>query len=262
MLTGRLLDAHVQRPGIGVVGKIKIGEKRLSPSGKEYPAALDYFRVDAPAQYARLFTEAYGERPQKLEIIFISDDPAHACSVQYELRGDKGGLFAKGDGETFAVWSGDKWVFSTLAEILEKYGSLETFKTKSAQFCNSKTGWKVRLTMRFMIPRIKGLIAEWQLSTSGIASSIGQITGAFDQVKEAAGTVINLPFDLSVEMAKGDRHGSASRFPVLKLIPNATFENLKLLREHVERGFAPWKLGILTDEKIMLLESEGNTGNQ
>lgn len=240
-----------------MVGKIKIGEKKVSANGKEYPSALDYFRVDAPGQYAKLFHDAYGEKPKKIEIIFISDDPAHSCNVQYELRGKSGGLFAKGDGETFGVWSQDHWVWKTRKELEKEYGDMEVFKGKAAVSCQSVTGWKVRLTMRFMMPKIKGLIGEWQLSTSGAASSIGQITGAFDKVLEAAGTVINLPFDLTVEMVKSDRHNSTSRFPVIQLIPNATLENLAILREHMQKGLAPWSQGVLTDEKILLLESNG-----
>ena len=248
-----MVDNEQVRPGIGVVGRIKIGEKRVSDKGKEYPVSLDYFRADAPKQYQDLFHAAFGDKPRKIEIIFISDDITHACNLQYELRGDAGKLFARGDGETFQVFNTDHWVTMTKPAIEEKYGSIEAFKKESEKFCKSFSGWETRLTMRFMIPKIKGLLGEWQLSTKATKSSIGQITGAFDKVQQFAGTCINVPFDLGVEMATQDAHQSKRRFPVLQLIPNASFENLQLLRSYVQQGLPTWKEGILTDEKILQL---------
>ena len=253
-MAGRLVKSEV-RPGIGIVGKIKIGEKRVNEKGKEYPAALDYFRADAPLQYAALFREAFGEKPNKIEIIFISDDLTHACNLQYELRGDKGGLFAKGDGETFQVFNVDHWSTWTKDMLVEKYGSIEAFLKASEKHCMSFAGWETRLTLRFMIPKIKGLLAEWQLSTKATKSSIGQITGAFDLVMNFAGTVINVPFDLTVQLAKSDAHGSKNKFPVIQLIPNASYDNLRLLRSFVDSGQEVWKNGVLTDERILQLKS-------
>lgn len=254
MPKGRLLDMQTVSPGVGVVGRLKIGEKRLGKNGKEYPAALDYFRVDAPENYAKMFREAYGEKPRTLQITFISDDVTHACNLQYELRGDSGKLYAKGDGKNFAVFNVDHWVFLPEEKIIEKHGSIQAFKDAAKQHCNSSKGWEPRLTLRFMLPKIKGLIGEWQLSTKGLESSIKQIVGVFDQVLNSAGTVKMLPFDLSVTLAKGDTHGAARQFPVLQLIANASIENLNIIREAIDRGSDPWRAGLLTDERILLLD--------
>lgn len=253
-MRGRLVDNEQVRPGIGVVGRIKIGEKILSKNGKEIPTSLDYFRADAPKQYQDLFGSAFGDKPRKIEIIFISDDITHSCNLQYELRGDGGKLFARGDGETFQIFHTDHWKTLTLNDIIAKYETVERFKEESAKFCQSFGGWETRLTMRFMIPKIKGLLGEWQLSTKATKSSIGQITGAFDKVQEFAGTVINVPFDLTVEMVTSDAHKSKSRYPVLQLIPNASFENLQLLRGYVEQGLPTWRQGVLTDDNILRLK--------
>lgn len=257
-MLGRLVDQQEAfRPGIGVIGKIKIGEKTISKNGKEIPRSLDYFRADAPKQYQDLFTGTFGDKPQKIEIIFISDDLRHGCNLQYELRGDSGKLFARGDGHTFEIFRADpgQWQTITLPEIVAKYGSLEQFKIASEKHCLSFSGWETRLTMRFLIPKIKGLIGEWQLSTKATKSSIGQITGAFDKVMEFAGTVINIPFDLTVEMATSDGYQSAKRYPVLKLIPNASYDNLQVIRSFVEQGLPTWQNGILTEDKILQLKS-------
>jgi hypothetical protein len=253
-MRGRLVD-HEEVPGIGIVGRLKIGEKVVSANGREHPKSLDYFKPDAPKQYQDLFHEAFGEKPQKIEIIFISDDVTHSCNLQYELRGDKGGLFAKGDGESFEIFHTDHWVPWGKERLCEKYGSIENFKAEAVKHCLSFAGWETRLTLRFLIPKIKGLLAEWQLSTKATKSSIGQITGAFDKVQLFAGTIINIPFDLSVEMSVQDGHQSKRKYPVLKLIPNASFENLQILKTYVQAGIQPWKAGVLTDSKILELQA-------
>ena len=49
------------------VGQIKIGKK----SERGFPMSVDYF---IPAgKYASLFTAAYGEKPQTIQIVFPSD---------------------------------------------------------------------------------------------------------------------------------------------------------------------------------------------
>ena len=41
---------ELQTVTLNVIGKIKIGEKRKTDAGKEYPASLDYFRPDTQPQ--------------------------------------------------------------------------------------------------------------------------------------------------------------------------------------------------------------------
>lgn len=255
MLSGRLNQGQ-QRTGIGVVGKIKVGVKNENG----YPQSLDYFRPDAPATYEKMFHDSCGDRPNRIQVIFISDDITHACNVQEELRDKSGKLYAKGDGNTYAIVgkSGD-WVYLTKGEIEAKYGSLDAFYDKSAKHCQSQTGWKTRLTMRFLIPQIQGLLGEWQLSTNAVKSSIQQIISCFDLVKEMAGTVINAPFDLTVEKVKSDRHGVSRSYPVIKLIPNLSIDNLQTVRNFVESGEQVWRHGVLTNEKVAQLGSGETT---
>ena len=52
------------------VGQIKIGMKNANG----YPQSVDYFIPTG--KYAGLFTQAYGEKPQTIQIVFPDDDPA------------------------------------------------------------------------------------------------------------------------------------------------------------------------------------------
>lgn len=58
-IPGRTLDR------LDVRGKVKIGEKRKSQKGKDYPAATDYFLSDDP-DFARL----YGDQAKALKVTF------------------------------------------------------------------------------------------------------------------------------------------------------------------------------------------------
>lgn len=78
----------------------KIGMKNANG----YPQSVDYFIPTG--KYAGLFTQAYGEKPQTIQIVFPDDDPAKVCNERYEYRDDDGRLIAAGDGETFQVWDG------------------------------------------------------------------------------------------------------------------------------------------------------------
>ena len=105
---------NINRPTTGIqrvvlprVGFIKVGYKEKATNGKEYPKSVDYFI--ASGRYAGLFTKAYGEKPQTIQIIFPDDCPEKVCNEMYEYRDDDGRRIAYGDGETFFVWNGKQY---------------------------------------------------------------------------------------------------------------------------------------------------------
>lgn len=95
-------EAQQSRLILPRVGQIKIGMKNANG----YPQSVDYFIPTG--KYAGLFTQAYGEKPQTIQIVFPDDDPAKVCNERYEYRDDDGRLIAAGDGDTFQVWDGKK----------------------------------------------------------------------------------------------------------------------------------------------------------
>ena len=83
---GRIVRKAVADPLPPLLGKLHIGKKAVSQSGKEYPVACDFFVPSG--KYASLFTQAYGENPSSLLIYFPSDDPSLVCNERYEYRED------------------------------------------------------------------------------------------------------------------------------------------------------------------------------
>lgn len=198
----------------------------VEKNGKEIPQSLDYFRPTG--EYAPHFFELYGGQPRCLEIVFPSDDAKECCFERYELRqGSK--LYADGDGRTFRVWD----------EKAKKYSEMTAdgkpdFGKQLAASCGGK--WSTILTLRFMLLKMRGVYGVWSLSTRGDASSIPQIVQTFDEVKENAGRIHGIPFDLTVEKVTSQKPGSQSSFPVLKLIPNLSLDRQVMLKNLIDSG--------------------------
>lgn len=217
-----------------VLGKIKVGIK----NDKGHPTSLDYFV--ATGNYANYFTDAFGPKPDSIEIMFLSDNFEDSCYERYELRqGPK--LFAFGDGECFKVFDEkkDDYIEKTMEKNADEIKSL-----------HKKVGgeWKSVLHMSFLIPAIKGVFGVWQLSTKGDKSSIPTILGAFQMVQQMAKTVIGIPFDLQVKKVVSNKPGSKNKFPVINLVPNVSAGHLEKVRNYIagNNNF----MGLLTENKI------------
>lgn len=247
---------------LGLAGKVKTGEKRVNAKGKEYPSSTDYFRPHCSnKEYEQLFHNAFGENPTQLKIVFISDDINHVCREELELRDHQGKLFARGDGENFEIIFEGKVQKRTLEQILEKNGTIEAFKEKMVKLSKSPIGWREKLTLRFMLPDIKGLFAEWEYSTYAKATTIPQVVEVFDSIQNSAKTIRMIPFDLNVKKVTSDKSGDNRSYPVVSLVPNLTFENVQKIKQLAQANQVSLEHGIMSDEKIKLLSSGESDDN-
>lgn len=197
-------------------GRLHIGKKQVGQNGKEYPTSVDYFIPSG--KYAGMFTDALGDKPQTIQIIFPDDDPEKVCNERYEYRDNAGALVARGDGVNFEVWNGQKYI----PVSAEKYPDImQTIATKYPTR-RGADNWDIALTLRFIIPAVRGIVGVWQFSTKGRASSIKNIRNSFDGVQQMRGSVTTSVFDLSVQFAKSNKPGQNSRYPVVSLVANDT----------------------------------------
>lgn len=253
-------------PPLPIIGNIKIGEVVKGNGGKEHPTSLDYFKPTG--DYAKLFTDVYGEKPNNIQIIFISDDNNHSCLEEYDARDGKGRRAGYGNGEDvylfhvkgdkYLLWNTDKQKHEehTMKED-EEYVKFNAEKDREyiGKYSKDKgLKWQVVLTLHFVIPKIKGVFGVWRFQTRGAKSSVLHIVNSFDTVKGSAGTIINIPFDLTVEMVKSQKPDSKSRFPVVNLIANISQQNIEMLGEYMQQGKDIRKLGMLTEEKLLGLQ--------
>lgn len=229
---GRVIRPQQVSGKLPELGKIKVGEKKLNKDGKEIPTSLDYFRVTG--DYAKLFENIYGDKCTSIPIVFASDDTDTVCNEEYVVRDRAGRILAKGDGQNWDIWD-------TKAE---KY----TRRTATVDEVSKLGKVKLTLTLRFLIVSVK-VLGHWKFETSGELSTIPQVRDTFDYVRQQAGTICKIPFDLKVKKVKSQKPGAASSFPVVSLVPNLSAESVERLSEFVSAGSVP--KGLLTEEKLM-----------
>lgn len=218
-------------------GKIKIGETvhATTAQGKEYdrPVSLDYFR--ATGTYAEMFKKQFGEKPKKLLIVFVSDDIDEVCNQRFESW-DKGKRWGWGNGEDFTVYSEQK---------------KDYVNVKKGDPLLSGKKWDEFLTLRFILPELKGVMAMWSFTTKGAKSTIPSLIKTFDFVKANAGTVRGVPFEFHVEKVKGYSPGEARQYSRTKIVPVLTIETAQMLHDYVASG-----LSISDVAPIMLNEAK------
>lgn len=218
-MAGRILtNKQENRLPFPLIGRVKCGMK----SDKGYPMSVDYFVPSG--SYAPLFTQAYGEKPSVIQIVFPSDDPELVCREEYILRDSAGKLIASGDGVNFRTWSEKQKVYIDITTD-EQPGLMEMLAS------HYKQEWKVTLTLNFILPLVRGVMGCWQFVTKGSASTIPQVRDTFDTMLAQNGRVAGVIFDLSVVMHKSNKPGDSSRYPVVSLVPNESRENLLKVHE-------------------------------
>ena len=196
------------------IGRLHIGKKQAGNNGREYPVSVDYFIPSG--KYAGLFTQALGEKPQTIQVIFPDDTPEKVCNERYEYRDDKGALVARGDGKTFEIWNGEKYA----PYSVDTYPDIMAQIERNNPTKRGAENWDIVLTLRFIVPAVRGIVGVWQFSTKGKASSVKNIRESFDGVRLMRGTVTQTVFDLSVQFDKSNKPGVNSRYPVVSLVAN------------------------------------------
>jgi len=225
-----------------IVGKLKVGEIGKSAGGKDIPRSLDYFKADG--KYAELFHQKLGKNPKKIAVAFLTDNISSVCNERFEswdngsMRGFK---FGYGDGDTFYIYDPAK------SKYIEWAKGDDGFEEEMKKY-----KWQAILTLRFVVLELRGVMGQWQLTTRGAKSSIPGIVDSFDFVKNKAGTIIGLPFDLIVSKNSGrnlNKEGTkiqSTSYPIIGLVPNFTEENIQSVRDYVAAGGNPAEMGILT----------------
>lgn len=211
-MDGRIIrnGQDTQFLGLPEIGRLHIGMK----NDKGLPMSIDWFR--ASGKYSHLFHKAVGDKPNAIQIVFPSDNPEMVCNERYIYRDNAGALVAHGDGKIFYVWDGKKYApFST-----GQYPDLMQQITAKNPTKRGNDNWNIELTLRFIVPAVRGVVGLFSLTTKGAASSVKNVRDSFDSVQIMRQTVTTSVFDLSVHFHKSNKPGDSSRYPVLELICN------------------------------------------
>lgn len=229
------MKGRISRPTPGIkkvafprVGFLRVGKKEIGKNGKEYPRSVDYFIPSG--KYASLFTQAYGEKPQTIQIVFPDDDPATVCNEMYEYRDDQGKMVAYGDGEVFQVWNGRKYEELKVSQYPNLMQGVAK-KYPNSQVRNGGDGWQITLTLTFIIPLVRRVAGVWQFVTKGTASTIPNIRDVFDEMLQLRGAVKGIIWDMNVQFAISQKPGDRSRYPVVSIVPNESEGNVRKVKE-------------------------------
>lgn len=160
------------------LGVIRLGIKKKSAKGTEYPAAVDYFVIPDEVK------KVYGEKPKELDIILPLENLEDIFPQFYKMYGHSTGLKCKGDGEV-ANQINDKGEFE----------EVECLGQKCPNYINKKC--KEVATLNFLLPKIK-LDGIYQLHTSSY-HSIVKINSSLDYIKSMFGKISMIPLKLIVE---------------------------------------------------------------
>lgn len=255
-LSGRIERGGEAAGRLPILGKIKTGEKRLTASGKEYPTSLDHFKCTG--DYAALFHKVYGEKPSRITVVFPSDDFSQVANERLELRDRAGRLVAQSDGNVVRYYDQqtDAYAWASRVNDPDIHERLERQN-------NGPKGFEPVLTLRVLLPKIPSVLGVWEISTKGEASSIPAVVGTLETVREIGGTIRGVPMDLIVEKVSSQKPGAKSNYPVLRLIPNLSQENLEDLRDLVESGVtAMRRLSVITAEKLEAMSNPAPESHQ
>ena len=77
---------------------------------------------------------------------------------------------------------------------------------------------------------VRGVVGVWTFETNGNASTIPQITDAFDTMLIERGFAKGIIFDLNVKFATTQKPGDNSRYPVVSLVANESAENIARIK--------------------------------
>ncbi len=174
------------------VGKIRLGIKGKTKSGKSYPMKVDYFVCPDSVK------AVYGEKPKRLEIEFFSNDLEIAIP-HYLKRYANGQLLCKGDGETALE----------LDQTTKEYKKIKCLGRECPYYVAKKC--KYVMNIRFLIPAVTRS-GFFQIDTSSF-NSIVNLNSTLSVYKE----LIGRKFRLEVVSETKNVNGENIKLPILHL---------------------------------------------
>lgn len=188
-------------------GMLRLGIKKKTSGGKEYPSEVDYFILDPeapdPAEKLRLiklFEEEFGKEPKSISIMLRHSEIDEAFPQNYKRYGRNTALKCIGDGKT-ALCTDPQFAEGLEIEsehpdrklpIVKCLGRNCKFSVVNEKSTNKEC--KATATLSVEIPALGG-IGVWQITT-GSFNSILNINGFIRDMMHRFGRAHMLPLTL------------------------------------------------------------------
>ncbi len=223
-------------------GKIRLGEKKLSKSGKEYPSALDYFAVPKEVQ------EIYGDKPRKLDIMIPMEEREQWFPQAYKRYGSSTGLICRGNGEV-----GTEMADEGMKEIECQGKDCPHYQ---------KGDCKQIGNLQVILPKVKGL-GVYQIDTSSY-NSIVNINSGVEMIRGMLGKISWIPLILEVQMQEAHPQVNGKRIktiiPVMSITSDVSVYDLLKMRLPVKQAVIDNK-GVDDKPTLLFPDKDGSIGN-
>jgi hypothetical protein len=230
------------------LGHLRLGVKKKSQGGAEYPSEVDYFVIDPKTPDEKRnqelkdeFHKLYGEKPKSVTIMFPPVPPELFFAQFYKRYGSSTLVKCKGDGELATTTPEFAEGLKQVGEDERGFIQVECLGSECIYQNCKKPQCSRMACLQIILPELKG-IGIWQINT-GSYNSIVNMNSAVDWLKGLCGryamipiTLMRVPQDIQYEGKKskhfilqidqdslsiGDIQRLALRPEVTSLIPPA-----------------------------------------
>ena len=202
------------------LGKIRLGIKKMTAAGKEYPAEVDYFILDpqTPSELKNKkikeeFETLYGKDPKAIKIMFPVSSPEVYFPQFYKRYGSSAMLKCKGDGET-AICSQPEYAKGLESAGEDEFGMLKV-KCKGKECIYYGKECSEVGTLQVLLPELPGA-GVWQIST-GSFNSIVNLNSCIDYVASVCGRAHMIPLTLERRMQEIAKDGKKTKHYILHI---------------------------------------------
>ena len=203
------------------LGKIRLGVKKKTAKGVEYPSEVDYFILDpqTPSELENQkikdeFKQLYGDQPKSISIMFPVADPDVYFPQFYKRYGSATSLKCKGDGIT-AVCGTEEFA-KGLERIRTDEMGLPVVKClgKECIYYKAKECSEVGV-LQILLPDLPGA-GVWQIST-GSFHSIVNLNSCIEYIRAVCGRAHMIPLTLERRMQETAHDGKKSKHFILHI---------------------------------------------
>ena len=189
------------------LGIVRLGIKKKSAKGVEYPAEVDYFVVPDEVQ------AVYGKEPKELDVMIPLNEIEAVFPCAYKHYGSSKGLKCSGDGEK--AW-----------RVNEKTKEMEEIECPCELLEQKKCNQSGTLNVILQKINVGGV---YQIRT-GSFHSIIDINSGIDYVKALVGRVAMVPLKLRRDKTETHHDDKKQNHYTLKLILDANIDTINTLR--------------------------------
>lgn len=203
------------------LGKIRLGLKAQTQTGKTYPTEVDYLVCPPEVE------QVYGEKPTELDVMLPSDNPEEVFVQKYAMYGAGSGLKCHGNGEQAERYNEQTKNWDMVPCTCPNLKSDE----------NPRGACTPQSHLMVMLPKVS-MGGCYQITTRSFHATVG-INSSLDLIRALAGRIALVPLKLRRVPTVTQYNGSKKTHYILNLILDASLPQIAELRQNPEHLLIP-----------------------